>query len=113
MTLILVAVVAALTYAVNTWKIRMVAKGHILASACFEGFQGFLYLYVLVAILEGHDTLRGVGAYALGAFAGTVIAMVVSRRDSGPLAPHHHDCCPPPENSTKEAEPVVSGADPQ
>jgi uncharacterized protein YebE (UPF0316 family) len=108
-TLLLIVLVATLTYAVNTWKIRMVARGKVMSSALFEGFQGFLYLYVLVAILEGEDTLRGVAAYAFGAFAGTVIAMVVSRRDKGPLVPHHHDCCPPPEDPATEGAPAVTG----
>lgn len=86
----------AVTYAINTWKIRLVAKGKALPAATMEATQGFLYLYVLVEILRSADTALGIGAYVVGTFVGTIGAMFVARRSKGPLVPHHHDCCPPP-----------------
>lgn len=84
----------AVTYAVNTWKIRLVAKGRALAAATMEATQGFLYVYVLVKIIEGNNTVVGIAAYVVGAFVGTMGAMLLFRRSKGPLVPHHHDCCP-------------------
>ena len=94
------ALAVAVIYAVNTWKIRLVAKGKALASASMEAMQGFLYLYVLVEILNTSNTSAGIGAYVVGAFVGTIVVMLATRRSKGPLVPHHHDCCPPPETPT-------------
>ncbi|GMQ86053.1 MAG: hypothetical protein BMS9Abin07_1625 [Acidimicrobiia bacterium] len=91
-----IALAVAVTYAVNTWKIRLVTKGKALAAASMEATQAFLYLYVLMEILQSADTALGIGAYVAGAFLGTIAAMLVARRQTGPLVPHHHDCCPPP-----------------
>lgn len=95
MRLLLIPLVVGLTYAVNTWKIRLVTRGRAVAAAAMEGLQGFLYVFVLVAILEGSDTLIGAGAYMIGAFAGTITAMLLSRRELQAIPPHHHTCCPP------------------
>lgn len=95
MRLLLIGLVVGLTYAVNTWKIRSVTRGRAVAAAVMEGGQGFLYVYVLVAILEGSERLIGAGAYMIGAFAGTVTAMLLSRREIQAITPHYHACCPP------------------
>lgn len=92
--LAVVGFAVAVTYAVNTWKIRLVARGRAFGAATMEATQGFLYVYVLVKIIEGNDTAVGIAAYVVGAFVGTMSAMVVARRSKGPLVPHHHDCCP-------------------
>ncbi len=74
-----IALAVAVTYAVNTWKIRLVAKGKALAAASMEATQGFLYLYVLMEILKSAHTALGIGAYVAGAFVGTIAAMLVAR----------------------------------
>ena len=102
-----VGLAVAVTYAVNTWKIRLVAKGRAVAAATMEATQGFLYIYVLVKIIESNDTAVGIAAYVVGAFVGTVGAMLVARRSKGPLVPHHHDCCPPPGEIGVGASPTT------
>lgn len=94
-TALLVVLAVAVTYAINTWKIRQVAKGRALLAATLEAAQGFLYMYVLVKVLSGTRIELGIGAYVVGAFVGTITAMVLSRCASETVEPHHHDCCPP------------------
>lgn len=94
-----IVVAVTVTYAVNTWKIRLVARGRATTAATMEATQAFLYMYVLLKILKDANTALGIAAYVAGAFLGTIGAMALSRRTLETSAPHHHDCCPLPDLS--------------
>lgn len=101
----LVAVVlllVAATYAINILKIRMVVGARPVAAAALEGAQSFLYVYVLVRLVESANTGPGMAAYVVGAILGTLVATRV-RAGSRPDVPgHYHSCCP----RTGEARPL-------
>lgn len=95
MTLLMtVAVLVTVLYAVNTLKLRMVARGRPLRAAAFEAAQGFMYVYVIVRIVDSTNTMGGAIAYVAGAFTGTLAAMLLHRRH-GAVPDHYHLCCPP------------------
>lgn len=91
----LVVVFVAATYALNTLKLRMVARARPVAAAALEGAQGFMYLYVLIRVVDGANTWVGVAAYVVGAFVGTLGAMLWQRRSAADIPGHYHACCPP------------------
>lgn len=91
----LVVVFVGATYALNTLKLRMVARARPVAAAALEGAQGFMYLYVLIRVLEGANTWVGIGAYVVGAFVGTLGAMLWQHRSAADIPGHYHACCPP------------------
>jgi hypothetical protein len=93
MPTVAIALAVAITYAVNTWKIRLVAGGRSVAAAMMEATQGFLYVYVLIEILGSADSALGIAAYVVGAFVGTLGAMLLSNRSREPVG-RHQDCCP-------------------
>jgi len=93
MPTVVIALAVAITYAVNTWKIRLVARGRSVAAATMEATQGFLYVYVLMEIFGSADSVLGIAAYVVGAFVGTFGAMLLSNRRR-PLVEHSQDCCP-------------------
>lgn len=100
-----IALAVAVTYAVNTWKIRLVAKGKALAAASMEATQGFsVPLCAHGDPAEYRHRTRHRCLWA-GAFIGTITAMLVARNQTGPLVPHHHDCCPPPGTPGPSAAP--------
>ncbi len=61
MTAVLAIAFAAVTYAVNTWKIRLVAEGKALAAASMEAIQGFPYLYVSATFVFSRNRKRARG----------------------------------------------------
>ena len=81
MPTVAIAFAVAIAYAVNTWKIGLVARGRSVAAATMEAIQGFLYIYVLMKILGSADSGLGIAAYVAGAFAGTLGAMLVPNRN--------------------------------
>ncbi len=91
----LVVVFVAATYALNTLKLRMVARARPVAAAALEGAQGFMYVYVLIRVVDGANTWVGIGAYVVGAFLGTLGAMLWQRRSAADIPGHYHACCPP------------------
>ncbi len=91
----LVVTFVAATYALNTVKLRMVARARPIAAAALEGIQGFMYVYVLVRVVEGASTWAGIAAYVLGAFVGTLAAMLWQHRTAADIPGHYHSCCPP------------------
>lgn len=92
---VIVVLFVAATYALNTLKLRMVARARPVAAAALEGAQGFMYVYVLIRVLEGANTWIGIAAYVVGAFAGTLGAMLWQRRSAADIPGHYHACCPP------------------
>jgi len=90
-----VVVFVAATYALNTVKLRMVARARPVTAAALEGVQGFMYLYVLIRVLDGANTWVGIAAYVVGAFVGTLGAMLWQRRSAADIPGHYHACCPP------------------
>lgn len=91
---IIVLLVGA-TYAVNILKLRMVVRARAVPAAALEGVQGFLYVYVLVRVLESTNTAAGVLAYVAGASLGTLAAMLLRQHEPGDIPGHYHPCCPP------------------
>lgn len=91
----LVVAFVGTTYALNTVKLRMVARARPLAAAALEGAQGFMYVYVLIRVVDGANTWAGIGAYVAGAFLGTLGAMLWQRRSVADIPGHYHACCPP------------------
>ncbi len=79
------------TYAINILKIRMVVRGRPFAAAALEGAQSFMYVYVLVRLVESANTGPGMVAYVVGASLGTLVATLV--RAGGEVADHSHACC--------------------
>lgn len=90
-----VVLFVAATYALNTLKLRMVARARAVSAAALEGAQGFMYLYVLIRVLDGANTWVGIAAYVAGAFVGTLGAMLWQRRSAADIPGHYHACCPP------------------
>lgn len=84
------------TYAVNTLKIRMVAHVRPFAASSLEALQGFLYVVVLVRLIDTTMQTTGIAAYVVGAFLGTLLAMIHQRRRQPVVSDHHHACCPIP-----------------
>ncbi len=101
----LIALAVAATYAVNTVKIRMVAHARPLAASSLEALQGFLYVVVLVRLIDTTMQATGVAAYVVGAFLGTLLAMIHQRRRQPVVSDHHHACCPLPGTPLGWADP--------
>ena len=92
----LIAAAVMVTYAVNTIKIRMVAHARPLAASSLEALQGLLYVVVLVRLIDTTMRATGIAAYVVGAFLGTLLAMIHQRRRQPVVSDHHHACCPLP-----------------
>ena len=92
----LIALAVTATYAVNTVKIRMVARTRPLAASSLEALQGFLYVVVLVRPVGTRMQATGITAYFVGAFLGTLLAMIYQSRRQPVVSDHHHACCPIP-----------------
>lgn len=91
----IILVLVAATYAINILKIGMVVRDRPLAAAALEGVQGFMYLYVLVRVLESANTTVGMLAYVGGASLGTLVAVRLQRGRGINIPGHYHACCPP------------------
>lgn len=91
----LVLLFVAATYALNTLKLRMVARARPVTAAALEGAQGFMYVYVLIRVVDSANTWVGIGAYVVGAFVGTLGAMLWQRHSAADIPGHYHACCPP------------------
>lgn len=92
----LITLAVMVTYAVNTVKIRMVAHGRPFAASSLEALQGLLYVVVLVRLIDTTMQATGIAAYVVGAFLGTLFAMIHQRRRQPVVSDHHHACCPIP-----------------
>ena len=114
----LVAVVlllVAATYAINILKIRMVVHARPFAAPALEGAQSFLYVYVLVRLVESANTGPGMAAYVVGATLGTLVATLVRAGASADGPGHYHACCPEggdPIPVPKQRAIAVRGAEP-
>lgn len=107
---VIVLVLVSATYAINTLKIRMVLRARPLSAAALEGAQGFMYVYVLVRVLESANSMAGIAAYVVGAAAGTFVAMVFHQRSAVDIPGHYHACCPPVGPLPLPATSAVEGA---
>ncbi len=111
----LIGLAVTATYAVNTLKIRMVARARPLPAALLEALQGFLYVAVLVRLVDTSTQILGVGAYVVGAFVGTLLATIHQRRRPPVVSDHYHPCCPIPGTplgwaaDTEIYEPLANG----
>jgi uncharacterized protein YebE (UPF0316 family) len=102
----LIALAVTATYAVNTVKIRMVAHARPLAASSLEALQGLLYVVVLVRLIDTTMQATGVAAYVVGAFLGTLAAMIHQRRRQPVVSDHHHACCPIPGTPLSSVNPA-------
>lgn len=89
----IVLVLVTATYAINILKIRMVVRARTLAAVGLEAGQSFLYVFVLVQVVESADTTPGMLAYVAGAALGTLAAMAVRPRGDASVPDHAHACC--------------------
>ncbi len=78
--LLLISGLMTVTYAVNTWKIRMVTQDRAICAAALEGLQGLLFVFAIAQIIDLTNSTMGALAYVAGAFAGTAGAILLSRR---------------------------------
>ena len=92
----LITLAVMVTYAVNTVKIRMVAHVRPFAASSLEALQGLFYVVVLVRLIDTTMQATGIAAYVVGAFLGTLFAMIHQRRRQPVVSDHHHACCPIP-----------------
>jgi hypothetical protein len=93
--LLLISGLMTVTYAVNTWKIRMVTEDRAVCAAALEGAQGLLFVFAIAQIIDLTNSTMGALAYVVGAFAGTAGAVLLQRRTRG-----SETCrcvCTPPE----------------
>jgi len=80
--LLLMGGLMAATYAVNAWKIQMVADGRAVCAAALEGSQGLLFIIALTTIIDLPSSSLGALAYVAGAFIGTAAAVAIRTRKS-------------------------------
>jgi len=79
-TIALIVVLVTAMYAVNAWKIRMVADGHAWCAASLEAAQGLLFVVAFLGVVDLTNSMVGAIAYVVGAFTGTAAAVATGGR---------------------------------
>lgn len=84
-TVVFVFLITVGAYAINTWKIREIARSHRLGATLLEGLQAAAFVLVITLIAARPGGGAGLAAYILAAMVGTGFAMREGRR--GPAQP--------------------------